>query len=269
MTRRVVSLLALTTIAASIVVSSTTAQAKRMPRYVNKRTVSLGYNYVASSNQQPIEYNIAEPLTVDVENKERWASIAIEDVTSRPVGAIVTQDADGEEGAESEWSICGRSTVPLKITAGQPLTITLVPGACSDEPGSATSGTVHVDLFSPSSKPMTPEGPRVERTMTLSYAGPLYPAANGIAVMSNRIETAPSESFVTIRAIDASGLPAHVQLHPEQGPTQEICGGTDEPIAIEAGSQIRVGISPAPCADGTPAAMTTGEIEVTLSNVSD
>jgi hypothetical protein len=240
-----------------------------MPRHVSKRTVSLGYNYAASSSQQPIEYNIAEPLTAEVNKKERWASITIEDATSRPVGAVVTQDVDGDGTNESEWSVCGRSSSPLPVTPGKPLTISLVPGTCADEPGSATSGTVHVDLFSPTRRPTMTVEPRIERSMTLSYAGPLYPGDNGggIGAINGRIETARSELYITIRATDASGLPAHVRLHPEQGPGHEICGKTDEPIAIQPGSQIWVGVSPTPCSDGTPTAMTTGEIEVTLSNV--
>lgn len=266
MSRRVLPALLLVMLTASIATLPANARGKRMPRHVTKRTVSVGYNYVASSNERPIEYNLAEPLEVGVKKNERWASITIEDVTTRPVGAEVTQDLDGDGTPDTSRTVCGKTRIPLTIAAGKPLTITLRAGPCSGDPGSATSGTVHVELYSPAPKP-PPSVPKVERTVAFSYTGWFYQGDSQVAVGAYTIETSSSEVYVELHATDLTGLPPHLQVHPENGRSFKVCGASDEPIGIEPGTQIRISVSPAPCADGRPAAMTSGDIEVTLSNV--
>ena len=241
------------------------AKDTRMPRYVTKRSVSVGYNYAASSNERPIEYQVAEPLMVEVEKNERWVSLAIEDVTGRPVGAEVTQDVDSDGVADSEWSVCGETSNQIDIAAGKPLSIAFAPGTCSVIPASATSGTVHVDLFSPAPRPPADEV-KVERTLAASYAGGLYQDDDGAGFGSWRIQTTSSEDHVLVRATDATGLPAHVEIFPEHGRTIRVCGNDDKPVTIPPGSELRVRLSPVPCGDGSPSGMTMGEIEVTLSN---
>jgi hypothetical protein len=267
MSRRVLSLLLLTTIMAFVALPTVSAKGKRMPRQMRSRYVSMGYNYVASSSERPIEYNLLEPLQVDVEKGERWAAITIEDVTTRSVGAEITQDVDRDGTPDAKWEVCGKTRAPMRIAEGKGLTITLLTGSCSDEPGTATSGTVHIDLYSPAPKPPATSGPRVERTFAFSYTGWLYQSGNLVAFGGVRVDSWPSEAYVEISATDASGLPTHVHVQPEEGRSFDVCGASDEPIAIEPGTELRISVWPEPCSDGRPAAMTSGEIEVTLSNL--
>ena len=260
--KRKVLLVALSATIAIAVFPDAHAERRGMPKHVKKRIVTAGYNYVASSTEQPIEYNLAEPIVLDVGKAERWATIFVEDATTRAVGAAVTQDLDGDGAPDTELSVCGTTPDPVTVAPNKPLTITL--GACAGEPTGATSGNVHVEFFSPSTKPARVV--KTERTEAFTYAGWAYTTENGYGAGAHSIVTGSSETYVGIRSTDQSGLPTRVQVDPEHGRTFEVCGESEDPIQIAAGSEIDVNAQPGPCADGTPAAMTTGTIEVTLSN---
>jgi hypothetical protein len=246
----------------SVILPSASAERAGMPKRVQKRTVSAGYNYVASSSEEPIQYNVVDPLEIDVRKNERWAVITVEDATTMAAGADVTQDVDGDGTADLDLAVCGSTPEPVKISGNAPLTIT--PGACTDGPGAATSGKVHVELYSPS--PKTPPMPKVERTEVFTYTGWFFESDTQQAAGSYYLDTLPTEVYIDISSTDASGLPAHIEVSPETGRGFEVCGGTDEPILIEPTSSVYISVFPTPCSDGTPAAMTTGDIEVTLTN---
>ena len=78
------------------------------------------------------------------------------------------------------------------------------------------------------------------------------------------------DRFVTASVTDASGLPVAAAIYQsagdEDGPSYSFCGSTDEPVELMphvdwVGVELLIG----PCLDGTPAGVTTGEVELTFS----
>lgn len=239
------------------------------PKNMKKRTVYAGYNYVRSSNHNPLEYNIAEPIEVPVNARERWATITIIDTTGRPVGAEVGQDIDGDGSLERTWEVCGASDDRFRITPRASLFVNVIVGPCSDEAGSATSGKVQIDLYSPAPADPPTDVAKTERLETISYTAPgYYETTNGFGVNGVRVQSWAGEVYLKVASSDASGLPVRIQIFPgEAAAAIEICGSTDESVAFPEGSELRLRVFPGPCEDGTPAAATSGTIEVTLSNL--
>ncbi|HYO61770.1 MAG TPA: hypothetical protein VEU29_07715, partial [Actinomycetota bacterium] len=80
-------------------------------------------------------------------------------------------------------------------------------------------------------------------------------------------------SRVELMLEDATGLPVRAivmqdrdYLGPE-GPelVGQVCGATTNPLGFTPGSQILVYVLEGPCADGTPAAATTGTVTATFT----
>lgn len=129
-------------------------------------------------------------------------------------------------------------------------------------------------------KPVKIPKKRVERTWVGPYVGP----AVGIALTGGQVchvgfdlgcaatdAYYGTDRFVTAKVTDESGLPVAAAVYQyagdDQGPAVSSCGETHEPIKLMpevdwVGVELLVG----PCLDGTPAAATTGEVELTFSS---
>ena len=114
-----------------------------------------------------------------------------------------------------------------------------------------------------------PSVEKVERTFSTTYYGPMLYATNEQHVSGGAwgTDSWAWERFVSVKVEDQSGLRVHFFVGPEDEPGREFCGAMDKPLAFPPGAKVFVWIDPTPCADGTPAAATTGTIEVTHSNV--
>lgn len=266
---RGVSMMVLTALFCVSFIPASSAGNDKMPRRTTKRTVYDGYNYVASSSEDPVEYNAMAPVEVAVESKERWAAVTIHDATGLPVGAEIGQDVDGDGVWDETWEICGTTDAPFRIVPRKALYVNVLVGPCSETPGTATSGKVQVDLFSPGFVDAAPTPKlKTERLEQIAYTAPgFYETANGMAVGGIRVQTFTGESFLSLAATDASGLPVRIQVFPEEGPAIEVCGSTEKPVEIPEGQELTVRIFEGPCQDGAIAAATSGDIEVTLSNL--
>ncbi|MGH2807554.1 MAG: hypothetical protein ACRDKT_09775 [Actinomycetota bacterium] len=251
----------------SLALPGAAGEGRSMPRNAAKRTSYAAYNYVAGSSDEGVTYNVYTPVVFDVGARERWATITIHDDSGLPVPAELGQDHDGDGIAEETRSICGTTGKPMNIMPRHDLVVTVQPGPCTDQGGVATAGYIQADLFSPSSGKPAP--PRVERVEELTYTGPDYyeTGDGGFSLGSHRIDTYSEERYVTLDTTDASGYPTHVIVYIDNGPAVEVCGETTKAIEFPAGGDLFVEVDPSPCSDGTPAAATTGTLEVVLANV--
>lgn len=99
------------------------------------------------------------------------------------------------------------------------------------------------------------------------------PSAEG--EFSNAVTFTPraQETFVVVSIEDRSGLPTRAlvvqERQSEHGPRyvlkKEICGSTDEPIAIRSQLEVTVLVQDGPCADGTTAVATFGTVTATFT----
>lgn len=127
--------------------------------------------------------------------------------------------------------------------------------------------------------PMASAASQAERTRSGEYrviAGGLNendPSVQG--EFTNVVTFAPRarEHFVTISIEDKAGLPTRALVVQERrsaaGPSyvleQEICGHTDQPIAIRTDRDVKVLVQDGPCEDGTRAAATFGTVKATFT----
>lgn len=114
---------------------------------------------------------------------------------------------------------------------------------------------------------------KVERQDSTGYVGAAGSAGGTptIYVDEGTFETERYERDVSVEIIDRTGQPvaATVRQDADGDGTWEvdeaICGATPEPVTITGGAPVVVKVAPGPCADGTPAAMTSGSIRVTFT----
>lgn len=127
--------------------------------------------------------------------------------------------------------------------------------------------------------PIASATPDAERTKSGQYhvvAGSFNesdPSAEG--EFSNAVTFAPraQERFVMVSIEDRSGFPTRALVVQERqsayGPRyvlkKEICGSTDEPIAIRSQLEVTVLVQDGPCADGTTALATFGTVTATFT----
>lgn len=130
-------------------------------------------------------------------------------------------------------------------------------------------------------KPLPAPKRKIKRTWVGEYTGPgigtaltgaqLCHYAFGIGCAATDAY-ALTDRYVTAKVTDASGLPVAAAVYQsagdDSGPTHSFCGATDEPIKLMpevdwVGVELLIG----PCLDATPAAVTTGEVELTFSNL--
>lgn len=115
---------------------------------------------------------------------------------------------------------------------------------------------------------------RVERTVEVPYSmpapaftvqGDIYGACRKDGTGCVEIVPQPGELFARVEVIDATGLAVHALVEGPGG-NVDVCGKTPEPIFLGSDSPFLVWIFEGPCGDGTPAAATSGDVVVTLSN---
>ncbi|HYP23526.1 MAG TPA: hypothetical protein VEV43_08130 [Actinomycetota bacterium] len=114
---------------------------------------------------------------------------------------------------------------------------------------------------------------KVERHDSAGYVGAKGSAGAEptIYVDEGIFETERYERDVSVTVIDRTGqaVAGLVRQDADGDGTWEIeeafCGATAEPVAIEGGAPVVVKVQPGPCADGTPAVMTSGSIRVAFT----
>lgn len=129
--------------------------------------------------------------------------------------------------------------------------------------GGAVAGTGHA----------RPRRVKVERQDSAGYVGARGSNADAptIYVDEATFETERYERDVSVAITDRTGQPvaAVVRQDADGDGTWEVeealCGATAEAVAIEGGAPVVVKVQPGFCADGTPAAMTSGSIAVTFT----
>jgi hypothetical protein len=122
---------------------------------------------------------------------------------------------------------------------------------------------------------------RIERTVEGTYDLPTLVIAGSCsssgAIGCVALPSAAKERFVTATVTDQHGQPVYVSVQADtDGNNQDdevfgsFCGETDEPIAIQPGTELHfwVGFSPDPGFAGcVPGFATSGSIEATFSNL--
>lgn len=114
---------------------------------------------------------------------------------------------------------------------------------------------------------------KVERQDSAGYVGARGSNADApvIYVDEATFETERYERDVSVTIEDRTGQPvaAVVRQDADGDGTfeveQALCGATTEPVAIAGGAPVVVKVQPGPCADGTPAVMTSGSIKATFT----
>lgn len=249
-----------------------TAAAK--PKRWDERVVWLNYTYVRSSNQNPAEYHLDEPLTVEPEHGEKRIMLDVMDWSGQRVAVNVSQDADQDGRPEVEHEICGHTPEPLKIKPDAEVSIHPTRGQCADGTVSPmTSGRIKVTL-----QKKVPVEPRITREVKLSFTGPsgvgfgntntIGGPFSGVGGVITEIGT--NERWVSVELEDdATGLPVRAQLGElnSGAPSVEVCGKTAKPLPVTPGDEIILRILEGVCADGTPTGATTGTITLTFSNI--
>lgn len=114
---------------------------------------------------------------------------------------------------------------------------------------------------------------KVERRDSTGYVGAAGSAGGEPTVYVDEgvFETERYERDVSVEITDRTGQPvaAIVRQDADGDGTWELeeafCGATAEPVGIAGGTPVVVKVQPGPCADGTPAVMTSGSIGVTFT----
>lgn len=114
---------------------------------------------------------------------------------------------------------------------------------------------------------------KVERQDSTGYVGAAGSVGGEptIYVDEGVFQTERYERDVSVEILDRTGQPvaATVRQDADEDGTWEVeesfCGATVEPVAITGGAPVVVKVAPGPCADGTPAVMTSGSIRVTFT----
>lgn len=87
-------------------------------------------------------------IQVAVGAKEKYMSIELTDASGLPVFFSITQDVDGDgtlyEHENGEG--CGKTTEPVELVPGAPITVFIQSGTCDGGPGLATGGTMTATL---------------------------------------------------------------------------------------------------------------------------
>jgi hypothetical protein len=118
-----------------------------------------------------------------------------------------------------------------------------------------------------------PRRVKVQRQDSAGYVGAKGGSNNDptIYVDEAAFVTERYERDVSVAITDRTGraVAAVVRQDADEDGTWEldeaICGATGKPLAITGGAPVTVKVQPGPCADGTPAAMTSGSIAVTFT----
>ncbi|MDQ3962457.1 MAG: hypothetical protein M3277_00840 [Actinomycetota bacterium] len=241
-----------------------------MPEHVKKRSEYESYNYISYSSDDGVRHNVLAPVEFETKKTEQWAAIIVHDNSDRPVPAEVGQDLDDDGELDETWRICGESESPHPIEPDRSLYVSVQVGDCGGTASPATSGTIQVDLFSPSSpRPALGDVEKVERVVTTAYTGwMLFEEADGsVSGGASRTQALASERFVRATVSEETGLPVHFWVRADDELGQEFCGETEKPVSIPKGAEVFVWLDPAPCPDGSPSVATRGTIELTFSNV--
>lgn len=256
-----------------------------------ERSDSSGYVGAAGSvGGEPTIY--VDEATFETERYERDVSVAVTDRTGQAVAGIVRQDADGDGAWDVEETFCGATAEAVAIEGGTPVNVKVQPGPCADgTPAVMTSGSIGVTFTGytkPSPAPSLGCKPSAApRELTQTYVFPAGAGAGeeGYAFGFFQVSTDETVGGAVFRAgcgegrfevtlADQTGLPTRgvVAVDPD-GPTggapqnfiAEVCGATDGAVDVAPGSEVTVYVLEGACADGTPAAATTGTATATLS----
>ncbi len=115
---------------------------------------------------------------------------------------------------------------------------------------------------------------KVQRQESTGYVGGRGTVPGGapeIYLDEGVFETLAYERHVSVEINDRTGqaVAALVRQDADADGVWEveeaICGTTDDPVRIAGGADVVVKVQPGPCADGTPAVMTSGSIAVTFT----
>lgn len=117
-----------------------------------------------------------------------------------------------------------------------------------------------------------PRRVKVERQDSTGYVGAKgsIPGEPTIYTDEAVFETERYERNVSVAITDRTGQPVAAVVRQDAGGDgtwdveEAICGATERPVAITGGTPVVVKVHPGPCADGTPAVMTSGSIAVTF-----
>ncbi|HEV2756424.1 MAG TPA: hypothetical protein VG318_11690 [Actinomycetota bacterium] len=120
-----------------------------------------------------------------------------------------------------------------------------------------------------------PRRVKVERHDSSGYVGAAGSAGSEptIYVDEGTFETERYERDVSVEITDRTGraVAGFVRQDADGDGAwdvdEPICGATEKPIAIRGGAPVVVKVQPGPCADGTPAVMTSGSIGVTFTGL--
>ena len=129
-------------------------------------------------------------------------------------------------------------------------------------------------------KSVAPPKKRTERSWVGSYSGPgAGTAMTGSQFCHVGYEVGCSatdaywgfDRFVSATVTDATGLPVAAAVYQyagdDPGPSYIFCGSTEEPVRLMPDADwVGVELLVGPCLDGTPAAATTGEVQLTFSS---
>jgi hypothetical protein len=268
----------------------------RPRRYKVERVEREGYVAARGSSGSEPEVTVDE-VTFESQGHERTVSVAIADRAGVPVAATVRQDADGDGTFEVDEQLCGATTEPVAITGGADVLVKVRPGPCDDgTPATMTSGSVEVTFVGfvkraplppvSSACPDPSPAPEPPREVVETYQGPAGPGAGAGDYPVMQFESSESETIggatlssscghsrVALSLEDATGLPVRAIVMQDRdylGPEGSevvggVCGETKEPLEITPGAEILVYVIEGPCADGTPAAATTGTVTATFS----
>ncbi len=119
-----------------------------------------------------------------------------------------------------------------------------------------------------------PRRERVERQESSNYLGSRGSLPGGepeVFLDEAVFETERHERLVSVQLTDRTGQAVAALVRQDAGGDgtwevdEAICGATADPIRIAGGSPVVVKVQPGPCADGTPAVMTTGKIDATFT----
>jgi hypothetical protein len=118
-----------------------------------------------------------------------------------------------------------------------------------------------------------PRRVKVERQDSTGYVGTAGSAGGTPTIYADEgvFETERYERDVSVRITDRSGQPVAAVVRQDSDGDgawdveEAFCGETDQPVAIRGGAPVVVKVQPGPCADGSPAVMTSGLIGVTFT----
>lgn len=114
---------------------------------------------------------------------------------------------------------------------------------------------------------------KVERQDSAGYVGAKgsIPGEPTIYTDEAAFETERYERDVSVVVSDRTGRPVSATVRQDADGDgrweveEALCGSTTKPVSIRGGAPVVVKVQPGPCADGTPAVMTSGSIGVTFT----